>query len=621
MWVRQGQHKEPHLRQGRPPRISDLQVSLMFKNKAPVIYQVQDQQIYPGHPNHKINKMDKRILQILQIFHLKELIMSTTYHRFIVINQANKDFEAFSPWDDAQNINNPINTSNYNKSFVTNDGIQSDTFEMIQNRNFETLLNYEDHKKEEDFDSLDLVGKNNSPKLQDSKKVSSLPTVQEEQKEYEENQVQSAKKKKFNTKDMFTINTQYCRSEETSLLSQSNLVWFGLALTPKDQAMLQNKNFYYNRYPGLDVLARKKLFCSVTNRMRRTFENEFKFCPISFQLPEEAETLEAYMKKHPTFTFIAKPSSGKGGEGIVLVQKFSDIPNQSWNFKKNDLLVQRYIKTPLLLEGKKFDLRIYVLIKGYDPVEAYICEEGLARFCTQDYKPPTRENLKNMFIHLTNYSLNKNSENYKAPDEGFLEDDSGSKRLLSSLWKQLEEDGKDVAKIKEKIKDTVRKAVITIEPYLINFYQQQISQDHSTAKCFHLVGFDILLDTKLNAWLMEINSNPSFNMFLERDLPNGEVEKTISELDKYVKSKVVSEAIQIVSGKGQVDESEKLFEQVLPLDSMSDYYLWNKGQSLFESLIGQDALEVLASKIYKGEALSDNLEMLLSCANEHFENQ
>lgn len=70
-------------------------------------------------------------------------------------------------------------------------------------------------------------------------------------------------------------------------------------------------------------------------------------------------------------------------------------------------------------------------------------------------------------MHLTNYSLNKNSENYKAPDMDFLSDDTGSKRLLSSLWKQLEDDGKDVAKIKDKIKDTVRKAVITLEPYLL----------------------------------------------------------------------------------------------------------------------------------------------------------
>ena len=103
---------------------------------------------------------------------------------------------------------------------------------------------------------------------------------------------------------------------------------------PKDISMIQNKgSFYYNRYPGLEILARKKLFCSVVNRMRRTFEKEFKFCPVSFQLPEESESLEAYMKNHPKFTFIAKPSRGKGGEGITLVQKFSDIPNQSWNFK------------------------------------------------------------------------------------------------------------------------------------------------------------------------------------------------------------------------------------------------------------------------------------------------
>jgi hypothetical protein len=89
--------------------------------------------------------------------------------------------------------------------------------------------------------------------------------------------------------------------------------------------------------------------------------------------------------------------------------------------------------------------------------------------------------------------------------------------------------------------------VITLEPYLIHYYHTQVAYEHSETKNFHLVGFDILLDTKLNAWLMEINANPSFNMFLERDLPGGEVEKTVSDLDKYVKSKVVSETIRIVT--------------------------------------------------------------------------
>ena len=71
-------------------------------------------------------------------------------------------------------------------------------------------------------------------------------------------------------------------------------------------------------------------------------------------------------------------------------------------------------------------------------------------------------------MHLTNYSLNKNSSNYKAPPEvDFMEDETGSKRLLSSLYKTLGELGHDVDLIKEKIKDTVRKGVIALEPYLL----------------------------------------------------------------------------------------------------------------------------------------------------------
>lgn len=199
--------------------------------------------------------------------------------------------------------------------------------------------------------------------------------------------------------------------------------------------------------------------------------------------------------------------------------------------------------------SKKFDLRIYVLLKGYGKsMEAYVCEEGMARFCTEDYKPPTKDNLKNLYMHLTNFSLNKNSDQYKAPpDEDFLEDSTGSKRLLSSLYKTLKDQGVDVERIKEQINDTVAKAVVTLEPYLTYAYHQAIGPEHEQARNFHIVGFDILLDTKLRAWLMEINANPSFNMFLERDLQNGEVEKTLSELDKYLKSKVASEAIHIAT--------------------------------------------------------------------------
>jgi biotin carboxylase len=83
---------------------------------------------------------------------------------------------------------------------------------------------------------------------------------------------------------------------------------------------------YFNRFPGLEILARKKTFCAIVNRMRKTFPKTIKFCPISFQLPEEGEELEAYMKEHPKFTFISKAVRGRGGEGIMLVQRFQDLP-------------------------------------------------------------------------------------------------------------------------------------------------------------------------------------------------------------------------------------------------------------------------------------------------------
>ena len=96
----------------------------------------------------------------------------------------------------------------------------------------------------------------------------------------------------------FTLNTGQCRSEleliqfvgeingfqETQNGAMGNLVWYGLALTPKDIELIQKRKNtpYFNRYPGLEQLARKKTFCSIVNRMRKTFPKTIKFCPRSF---------------------------------------------------------------------------------------------------------------------------------------------------------------------------------------------------------------------------------------------------------------------------------------------------------------------------------------------------
>ena len=123
------------------------------------------------------------------------------------------------------------------------------------------------------------------------------------------------------------------------------------------------------------------------------------------------------------------------------------------------MVAQMYINDPLLLDGKKFDLRIYVVVTGINEgqMHAFIADEGLARFCTETYEQPNKDNFSKAYMHLTNYSLNKDSEEYVKDPEDILEPNNGSKRTLTALYKQLEkQEGSDliVRELKESIERT-----------------------------------------------------------------------------------------------------------------------------------------------------------------------
>lgn len=52
------------------------------------------------------------------------------------------------------------------------------------------------------------------------------------------------------------------------------------------------------------------------------------------------------------------------------------------------------------------------MIYGLNPLRIYIHSYGLARFATEPYKKPKTSNINNMFIHLTNYAINKLNEGF-----------------------------------------------------------------------------------------------------------------------------------------------------------------------------------------------------------------
>jgi hypothetical protein len=73
-------------------------------------------------------------------------------------------------------------------------------------------------------------------------------------------------------------------------------------------------------------------------------------------------------------------------------------------------VVSKYISNPMLINNLKFDLRIYVLVTGFDPcLRAYVYHEGLVRFATE---PFSLTNLNQHCSHLTNYAINKKHTNF-----------------------------------------------------------------------------------------------------------------------------------------------------------------------------------------------------------------
>lgn len=114
------------------------------------------------------------------------------------------------------------------------------------------------------------------------------------------------------------------------------------------------------------------------------------------------------MEKDKEKLWIAKPAASSQGKGIVVTNKISEIPN-----KGNPHIVSEYINNPLLFDGFKFDLRVYVAITSINPLRLYIYEEGLTRFATSKYSLSITGNKKqSKYTHLTNYSLNKNNPNF-----------------------------------------------------------------------------------------------------------------------------------------------------------------------------------------------------------------
>ncbi|KAG5182374.1 tubulin-tyrosine ligase/Tubulin polyglutamylase, partial [Tribonema minus] len=261
-----------------------------------------------------------------------------------------------------------------------------------------------------------------------------------------------------------------------------------------------------NHFPGMAGVARKARMAQALDRMRRAFPLDYRFYPRTWVLPSEACALRSEFDAagRSARTLIVKPDAGCQGKGIYLTQELDDRL-----LSMDSQVVQLYVRRPLLIDGYKFDLRVYVLVTSIRPLRVYAFRDGLARLCTSAYVRPAAANMGDRCMHLTNYAINRRSDNFVANADA-ERDDTGSKRSLRWLleWVGQTHGEARARRMWRRMGQCAVKTLVPVLPQLHREYRATFGADGS--RCIEVLGFDFMVDEALKPWLIEVNHLPSF---------------------------------------------------------------------------------------------------------------
>ena len=339
-------------------------------------------------------------------------------------------------------------------------------------------------------------------------------------------------KKKKKRKKIYYICLTNCKYEVVRKISKRfgfkevsdddewSLYWtdYSVAL---ERVMEMKKYQKINHFPGMSEICRKDMLARNLNRMLKMYPKEYNIFPKTWCLPADYGDFQAYTRQKKNKTYILKPETGCQGKGIWVTKNPKEVkPHEH-------MICQQYMPKPFLIDNFKFDFRLYVLVTSCDPFRIFLFKDGLARFATNKYVEPNHNNIDNVFMHLTNYAINKHSEDFIRDDE------AGSKRKISTINRYLKDKGYDIDKMWLEIDDVVIKTLISAHSILKHNYRTCFPNHVKGSACFEILGFDVLLDRKLRPQVLEVNHSPSFN--------------TDSELDREIKGALVMDTLNLVN--------------------------------------------------------------------------
>ncbi|EUB60003.1 Tubulin polyglutamylase TTLL7 [Echinococcus granulosus] len=325
-----------------------------------------------------------------------------------------------------------------------------------------------------------------------------------------------------------------------------------------------------NHFPGMVEICRKDFFTKHYNKQAKSDSRNYNFYPKTWILPQEYAAFLTYARKNPHPAYIVKPANGAMGMGIRLYRNVESVPSSSSQY--GPCVVQEYVTNPYLIDGFKFDLRVYVLITSCCPLRIFVYNEGLVRLSAERYKDPMGPNGESMYRHLTNYAVNRKHHAYmKTNDET-----DGNKRSFAFLEDYLARHAglSDCRMLWRRIRNLVVKTVILAAPHVYH--------------AFEILGFDVILDADLKPWLLEVNRSPSFGVD--------------QSLDLRVKSGLLRDALALIniraSDKRRSEEWQRahavqrlLNPTTTALNAVCDTKLWQCSGTLKSKYLASDWLK------------------------------
>jgi len=213
-------------------------------------------------------------------------------------------------------------------------------------------------------------------------------------------------------------------------------------------------------------------------------------------LPADLAAWRHSVAEEPEKYWVLKPCLAGASKGIQVRRGQAALHAQKTSV--SEIVAQEYLERPFLgLGGRKFHLRLYVLVSRWSPTIAYLFDEGLVFHSRHNYASSGPGTGRDVFS-----SISKSVEAFSLAELW--------RRLDSSTLNTFQESTTSGLNTSNGVQQQIRDALVEVlSDSADSFNVFSNLEEERGFSCFDLLGADIILDEQLQPFIMEINVGPN----------------------------------------------------------------------------------------------------------------